>query len=175
MRGLISFLLITLLLGPAGCRRKHHPNPAATIEEPGELESSIRVADPAAESQILYGFYPVERQSWRWTMRRFAVSLRPPAGAAVEGARLELKFTVPAAIQSRIKDLKLSANVGGAQLPAFAIEGEGEQQYLVPVPPRVLEGDAVTVEFELNRAVAPGEIDSRELGVVVTSVGFVEP
>ena len=175
MRELIPLLLLALLLGPSGCRRKHHPNPAATVEEPGELESAFRVADPAAESQILYGFYPVEQQSWRWTMRKFAVSLRPPAGAAVEGAKLELKFTVPPPIASRLKDLKLSAKVAGADLPVFEITGEGEQQLLVPVPPRVLAGDAVTVEFELNRAVPPGGIDSRELGVVVTSVGFVEP
>lgn len=170
-----ALLVVALLAATAGCRQKYRPNPAATIDEPEELASSIEVGDPRADAQLLYGFHASEGQHWRWTMKKFAVSLRPPPGGPLLGARLEMRFTLLDAVAEKLKDLSITATVNGRRLAPFHVTHPGDQKYSMLVPKRVLAGDAVTVEFELSRAVPPGEIDGRELGLVVTSIGFAEP
>jgi hypothetical protein len=40
------------------------------------------------------------------------------------------------------------------------------------VPASALSSDAVSAEFALDKFLPPGTVDQRELGVVVTSIGF---
>jgi hypothetical protein len=161
----------------SGCKRRQ-PNPNATIEEEGELESVVQVANPAVSGQILHGFHAVENNSWRWSMRTFAVSLRPPQTTATTATFLEMKFSVPDAILPHIRGASLAASVEDAQLPPVRIESAGAQTYRQRVPQRALEEggrarESVTVEFSLDHAVQAGKLDSRELGLVVTQIGLV--
>lgn len=167
-----------LMLGAplaAACTRKTRPDPMATIEEPQELSSSISMGNPADAEQLLHGFYDAESNAWRWTMRRFAVSLRPPAGAKLKGAKLLMRFTVPEAAAEALKGLEIQAAVSGVKLTPFRAAGTGEQEFTAVVPKESLAGEAVTVEFELSKWMAPGVIDGRELGVVVSEIRFGEP
>ena len=50
------------------------------------LLSTVHAADPKSSIQLIKGFHGVEQNSWRWTMGRFAVTLKPPIGAAEQGA-----------------------------------------------------------------------------------------
>ena len=56
----LALLLCAAALLAAGCKRRQHPNPAATIEEEGELASAIDVAEPKDATQLISGFYAVE-------------------------------------------------------------------------------------------------------------------
>src|SRR5579864_6625875 len=89
-------LLAFVMLAPAGCRRKKK----GRAREDG-LASMINVADPADSAQIVRGFSNVEADAWRWSTSKFSVVLRPPAGAAQNGAKLELTFTLHEAIVNK--------------------------------------------------------------------------
>ena len=174
----IIALAIVLLCTAAfsGCERKYRPDPLATIEDPGELKTSIAMGDPLDSAQLPHGSYAAAGCSGRWSMRQFGVALRPPAGAAQAGARLQMTFTIPEAAAEALAGLEIRATVSGVPLEPFrAAAGAGEQVYQALAPKEAVAGDAVTVEFELSRYLAPGTLDGRELGVVVSHIGFTEP
>ena len=146
-------------------------------EEPGAaaavLLSSVNVADPQAEDQLLDGFHGLENGAWRWTMRRFAVALQPPPPeAAPEPMFLEMRFTVPEIIARRFGGAKIMAKVNGRALAPESFEGQGEFLYSQEVSAAVPGGQPARVEFELENAVPTGEVDQRELGVIVTSIAL---
>ena len=103
----------------AACKHKYRPDPMATIEEPEDLQSSISMGAGRDAEQLLHGFYPAEQNAWRWTQRRFAVSLRPPAGAREAGARLSMTFTIPEAAAAALEGLEIRATVSGVALPPY--------------------------------------------------------
>lgn len=171
---LVSTLLpLALLLSPAGCSRA--PTKAemdATEEEAPARLTMLHVADPKASAQLLKGFHDVEQRTWRWTMGTFAVTLRPPANASQKGARLILRCTVPAVIIQRLTAVSLAANVEGVRLPEETYGRPGDYVYSQDVPAKALTTDAVKVEFSLDKCLPPGDADQRELGVIVSMVGF---
>jgi hypothetical protein len=132
----------------------------------------LHVADPRAAPQLLNGFHDVEQNAWRWTMGKFAVTLRPPANASQKGARLILRCAVPATIIQRLTAVSLAANVEGVSLPEETYSRVGEYVYSHDVPAKVLAMNAVKVEFSLDKCLPPGGTDQRELGIIVSMVGF---
>ena len=165
-------LLALLLLLSSGCKRRHHPSPGATIEEESELAMAISVADPRDASQLLSGFHALEQNAWRWTMRRFAVSLATPASASTRGAKLELRFVLPDAVAAQLLGVTITPSISGAKAGTCRVEKPGEQSCAFLVAPELLKGDAVIVQFDLDKAIAPSAGDSRELGVIVFRTGF---
>jgi hypothetical protein len=168
----LALLLCAAALLDSGCKRRQHPNPAATIEEESELANSISVADPKDAVQLLSGFYNVEDGAWRWSMKKFAVSLAPPADAARNGATLVLNFALPDAVAGKLLGVSVTPSVAGQRLQPCRVTKAGEQACQFDVPAAALKADAVVVEFELDKAVGPGDGDSRQLGLVVSRIGF---
>lgn len=169
----ISSLAAAVILGTAGCKRRaERVQVEATEEESHPLATMVHVADPRASIQLLRGFHDVEQNSWRWTMQKFSVTLRPPTGAAQKGATLRLSFSIPEPILNRLKSVTLSANVEGVPLAGETYKTPGEQVYARDVPARALGGEAVIVDFALDKVLPPGEVDQRELGIVVSTIGF---
>src|SRR6266404_4698838 len=98
----VCLLSVCLLLG--GCKRRDKKvRVQQTDEDSATLASVIHMGDPKAEPQLLKGFYNIESNTWRWTMGKFAVALRPPRGAAIRGATLHLKFVLPETVLAKIK------------------------------------------------------------------------
>lgn len=160
----------------AACSRlKHQVNPAATAEEPAQLSTRIDMGDPNSEAQVISGLYPPESGSWRWSKKQFAVVLRRPEGARLQGARLEMSFVLPEQSANLLKRLVITARIKDRQLQPYVVPGPGEHVYSAPVPAAVLADDSTKVEFALSDAIPPGKVDSRELGIVVTSIWFTEP
>lgn len=158
--------------GTDGCKRRDKLLVQATEEESAGLASVVHVADPRMAPQLVSGFYDVEQNSWRWTKSKFAVTLRPPAGASQNGARLEMKFNLPEAVTSKVGAVTVRANAGGTDLPAETFAKPGDCAYAQDVPGAVLNSNAVKVQFTLDKFLPPGGADKRELGVIVTTVGF---
>ena len=170
----LSFLHLLALAPFAACKRYRRPNPAATVEEPAELSSRISMGDPRDESQILNGFYAIESNAWRWTGRKFAISLRPPLGGRLKGAKLEFACAVADAIASQLLPLTLRATVAGHPLEPQHLTAAGQQTVTFVVPKEALVEDAVVVEFELDKVARLGD-ESRELGLIAASAAFIEP
>jgi hypothetical protein len=169
-RFIVPVLAAMLLSG--SCRSKSRTKIQATEEEAPQLASMVHVADPRVAAQLVSGFYPVEDKAWRWTAGKFAVMLRPPRTAAEKGAVLQLKFAVPDPVISKLKTLSVTAAINGTSLPPETYNQAGEFTYARDVPPKVLGTEPVKVEFALDKALPPSAQDQRELGVVVSAVGF---
>jgi hypothetical protein len=173
MRKLLpAALTMALLAAISACK---HPtvHSTDTIEEAPHLASTVQMGDRTMANQLASGFYGIESNAWRWTMQKFAVDLRPPAHAAQKGAVLELHLSVPPASIQKLGSIALSAAIGGIALAPETYSKAGQYTYRRDVPANVLIGDSVRIEFQLDKAVPPGDVDKRELGVVAVSVGLV--
>jgi len=172
MRNRIMLAALTVCLALAGCRSKQKVKVQATEEEAPSLASTIHTADPKVAAQLISGFYGIEDNSWRWTAGKFTVLLRPPRTSAQNGAILTLKFALPDPIIGPLKSVSLSAKVNNTTLPAETYTKSGEYTYSREVPPNLMAGEAVKVEFAMDKALPPTGSDQRELGLVVSVVGF---
>jgi hypothetical protein len=166
-------LLLALLCTLPGCKHRKVAE-RQTVEESGApaLASTVHMGDPRAVVQLARGFHDIEAHAWRWTMRQFSVYLRPPAGSATKGAVLILSLTVPSAVLQTGKTISLSAAVNDTKLITETWSKPGNYLYRCDVPAALLTGEAVRVDFELDRALPPSPKDARELGVVVSKVGL---
>jgi|SRR5580704_9234641 hypothetical protein len=173
MRRLIvaTALLATLVLTSGGCRNRKKVA-AKPVTDDGRLVSVVNVVEPRTAGQLIRGFYPVESDSWRWTMKKFMVNLATPPDAARRGASLELKFAIPEVIFNRLGPISVSATINGVALPPESYSKAGEGSYIRDVPANALSTDGVGVQFTVDKGLPPSDQDHRELAIVVTSVGL---
>lgn len=144
-----------------GCRRKSTG-----------LSSMVNMADPSTATQLVSGFHAVEQNAWRWTMKKFSVVLKPPAGSEKTGATLRFRMFVSDDQIKRLSPLTLSADIDGHPLDPELLAKEGEVIYSRPVPPELLQGNSVKVNFALSNAREPDSADGRQLGVVAMLIGL---
>ena len=168
---LISFLTALIIFTPVGCKRKRHPAKTAE-EEPTGLATMVQAADPRAAVQLTSGFHPVEQNAWRWTMGKFSVVAKPPTGAGRKGATLLVKFVIPDVEIEKLKSMTLSASANGTKLEPETYTTGGQHTYSRDVPAAAMQGDAVTLNFALDKFLPPSGEDSRELGIIMSTVGF---
>jgi hypothetical protein len=122
--------------------------------------------------QLIRGFHGLEQNSWRWTMGKFVVTLKPPAGSADKGAKLTLNFSLPEAVLDKVKSTTLTASMQNTNLGSQAFSKPGDHSFTVEVPPTLLKTEAATAEFAMDRFLPAGTVDGRELGLVFVSVGL---
>jgi len=171
----LAAFFAALALAPAGCNRAHKVTVKETVEEPPEatgISMVVDMGDAKREKQLVNGFYAIEANAWRWTAKDFAVTLRPPAGSAAQGATLIFALSIPQATADKLKSITLSAFVNGTALAPETFAHGGQYEYKRDVPPNLLKGRAVRVEFHLDKSMPPADGDARELGVVARSVGL---
>ena len=170
--GFALLLVSALALGTSGCKKQRKREPVKLSEGPAALASMIQAGDPIAAVQFTKGFYGVENGAWRWTSHAFTVTLHPPRGAGADGARLVLKFSLPDAVFQKTGPIKMTARVNGLDLPPEEYKEPGDRTFSREVPGNALQGEAVAVDFTLDKFVPPTPNDLRELGVIVSAVGF---
>lgn len=176
--GAVAGILIATLLF-AGCPSNEpefgsvEPAPSEAVPpDPQDFRSSVHMADPSAEPQLLEGFYGVEQGAWRWTARKFVAALKPPPAAASAATELELKFTIPEVVTTTLGAITLTARVNGVEIGRESYDHHGEQTFVKPVPASAMQQDTAKVEFELDKALPPGATDQRELGLVASSIAL---
>ncbi len=163
-------LAIALFLAALGC--KQHPKRVAAAERE-ELASMISTADPLSVGQFTKGFYPIDPGVvWRWTAKEFTVSLRPPRDAGQKGAQLVLQFTIPDAVIQNLKSITLSGSIGELKLAPEEYKAAGGYSYTRDVPGDNLKGANIPVDFALDKVLPPSGAETRELGIIVSKVGF---
>ena len=166
-----SALALVLLLAVTGCKRKETVK--ISDDEAPRMASVVHTGDPQSDIQLVQGFYAIEQNSWRWTAQRFSVVLRPPPGAAERGATLTMQLAVPDAVISKLKAVSVSGNIGATQLTPETYTEQGPYTYTRDIPANLLNGEALRVDFKLDKSLPPGTGgDQRELGVIVSSVGL---
>jgi hypothetical protein len=171
---LIILTAAVLMSCPAGCNR-NRSKADATIEEAPQQQmeqTMVQANDPKTSAQLIHGFHALEQGRYRWTMRQFSAILRPPLQASERGARLILNLGVPEPVIQKLKSIKLSASVDGVALPEEIYTKAGAYVYSRDVPPQALAKRVVVVSFTLDKCLPPSDADRRELGVVMTAVGF---
>ncbi len=161
---------VALGLLVTGCQKR--PATPATVEGPAPLASVVRTADPAQASQLIAGFHQIEQSAWRWTAHEFSADLRPPVGSAAKGAMLTLQFALPEAVFAKTGPVTVSAKVNGSPVTPQRFDKTGPQSYSAAVPASALTGETVRAEFAIDKFLAAGEVDQRELAVIVSSVGL---
>jgi hypothetical protein len=158
---LTTLMALTALAFSAGCRRRDRG-----------LSSMINMADPTTAKQLVSGFHAVESGAWRWTMKKFSVVLKPPAGSETSGAMLRFRMFISPDQLKNLGPITLSADVDGHQLESQTFTTDGDQLYSRPVPPELLKSSEVRINFSLDKAREGDNIDGRQLGVVASLIGL---
>jgi len=174
MRRLIPILLAAALLAAPACKRSKKARVETVEEDQQQLLTMLNTGDPKASVQLLKGFHEIESDGWRWTKGAFSATLRTPANAAKAGARLEFRFTLPDSVLSRTGPVTLKAKIAGVEMDPQTYSTTGEHLYERDIPATSLSSDAVTIDFELNKFLASGQVELRELGVVASTVGLLQ-
>jgi hypothetical protein len=164
-------VLMALVIAPIACKKKK-VRVGATDEETPRMQSVLMMGDPKIEPQLITGFHGIEAAAWRWTTRQFTVALRPPFGSGQKGAKLTVKLTIPPVAIEKLKNVSLSATAGGSALPPETYTTAGDYFYVREIPASLLTGDALRVDFQLDKSMAPSGADIRELGIIVLSIGL---
>jgi tRNA (mo5U34)-methyltransferase len=126
-----------------------------------------RIAGRLGPAQLLEGWHAMEPGQWRWTEREFSILASAPASRR---GTLRLQFVVSAPLLDSLGALTLSASANGVPLTAQTYEEPGPQVYLRALPESALAASDVRIQFRLDKALAPGPHDERELGLIVTQV-----
>lgn len=171
MRPLAAALLSLLAIASPGCKHRQSPSPSSEKGAP-ELASTIHLGDPKVSDQLVSGFHQIEANAWRWTARKFVVVLRAPAGSGQLGAALQMHLTIPPVVIEKLSSVTLSASIGDGALAPETWSKPGDYVYQRDVPANLIQSSAVRVEFQLDKALAGGTVDQRELGIVVSSIGL---
>ena len=152
------------------------PSPAPRQEAARAPDSlkvfDLPVADPVFQDRLVRGFYP-GTVGWRWTARRFAVSLDvpPPLDAPTI---LDFDFTAPAELMGQVPAVTLTVRVNGGRVGARKYTAEGRYYLSLDIPPELLRKKPALVEFELDRAAKePGT--GRELGLIAVRAALRHP
>lgn len=169
---LMAFLLA--LAGIAGCKKSKKA--VQYVEEGGsQLSSAINLGDPRSAIQLLRGFHDIENNAWRWTGPKFAVALRPPKEIPADGLLLTMEYSVPELFLQRVPQTTLSLTVNGKPLDPETISKAGSFKLERKVPSAMLVGDVATIDFSMDKFLAAGTVDQRELGLIVSAVGLQVP
>ena len=171
-RAATALLAVLTAIGAGACRKPKAKQDRVVLDDTAGILPVIHASDPRAAVQLLRGFHELENNAWRWTTGEFAVALHPPNGAAQKGARLLFKFTLPDGAVAKIKSVTLSAKVNGVDLAPETYSKPGDFTYDREVPASALNADSVTATFKLDKFIAANDGDQRDLGVIMTLVGF---
>jgi len=172
MRRLIASLALLLAASSVACKQPQRVRATAVDEDDGELRSIVHLADPKASVQLTNGFHAVEGNSWRWTKGRFSATLRPPEGGAKNGAYLIVKLSIAESTIKHLGGTRLTANVNGTAIEGESYTKTGDYVYRKDVPASALQPEAVAVEFALEKFLAAGQVEGRELGIIVSVIGL---
>ncbi len=121
----------------------------------------LPMSAPEAAQQIVSGIYSLEDNRYRWMSASAQIALKSPDRAEP----LRLVFTIPEQARAR----RVALLLDGRELVTQAYPGPGA--YTLESMPIRLAGAEATVEILVDRTFsAPG--DARQLGIVLTAVGF---
>jgi len=121
--------------------------------------SDLPMNAPEAEQQIVSGVYQLENNEWRWMAKTAVILLKPPASPTP----LLVRFFVPNEAKAREIRIIVSDKV-------IATKTIAPGTFTLASPP--INASKITISVDQTFSI---QSDSRELGVILTEVGFQTP
>jgi MFS family permease len=137
---------------------------ADLVVEHKPVLSDLRMNATEAAQQIVSGVYQLEQGQWRWTGKEAVILLKPPA----EPSQLVLRFVIPDAAPARRIQVALNDQVVASQ--DFPVPGS----FTIQTDKTKPDGDSSKVTITVDKTFSP-QPDRRELGIILTEVGFKIP
>ena len=137
---------------------------AEVVIERKPVLSDLRMNAPEAEQQIVSGVYQLENREWRWMGKTAVILLKPPAAASP----LVVRFFIPELAPARRIQVTLNDQIVATQ------DYPGPGTFTLVSLPNEPEGDSATVTISVDKTFF-SQSDRRELGVILTGVGFQNP
>jgi hypothetical protein len=138
---------------------------AEVVGVPEPTASYLTMASPEAGDHLMLGFHQLEQGQWRWIGPRATAVLRAPGSET--SPMIEVSFHIPGMAPARTVTVEINGEV--AALETYP----GPGAYTLRAPVTAARGEAVTVGISVDESFQVAG-DARELGVVVTALGFVE-
>ena len=132
--------------------------------------SYLNLGDIRNKAQLGSGWYGIEDGGWRWMSKQAEAVLRVPAEAAPV---FEMQLFFPPGFMQRTGgSVTVSVMLDGRLLTRETYLQPGGYRLAKSVSRDQLTAPAVRVTLQLNRAMPPDASDQRELGAVVSRLGF---
>lgn len=149
-----------------GCRRL-----------PPEPVSTLNVGDPSVAKQLLYGFYEISDNRWRWTAPLCVVALKPPVFAVADGipsprVQLIVNLYFPQPEIDQLGPITLTAGNVCGEFGRCTYKQGGTHVFVADVPRSVLCTNLLPVTLSLDKHLPPSRSDSRDLGMVMNSISL---
>ncbi len=143
-------------------------NPLSLAEHDERAYVLLKNRKGLANMELLSGWHNAEEGGWRWTRREFSAlaTVTAEPGSALQ---LQVQFFLSGDVIRVLGPITLRCRAEGRPLePAFYPEA-GDMVYRATLP--ALPADApILLQFSLDKALPPGEMDDRELGIIVQSI-----
>lgn len=131
----------------------------------------LKTGDLRSKPQLLSGWYPIEDGAWRWMAKQAEVVLHTPAEP---GLSFEMQlFFPPGYMQSAGGPVTVSVRVNDKPLTKLSYVTPGSYRLTAMVPAGLATFPTSTVNIRLNRVLPLSGSERRELGAIVTELGFV--
>ena len=140
----------------------------AVLPGGGGASSSITMGDARFAKQ-LEGVHEIESGGWRWTKRRFAITLGAPDLAGGRNAHLLLQLSIPDAVIQKLGPITMTVSLNGNVLPPETYRRAGEYTLAREVNAAWLDAASNRIDCSLDKWLAPSSADHRELGVILVS------
>ena len=137
---------------------------AETMIERKPVLTNLPMNAPEAEQQIVSGLYSLENSQWRWTGKTAIMLLKPPA----QSTPLVMRFFIPDSAPAREITVKLNDEIIARE--TYSKPGS---YTLVSLPVHPV-GDSAEVSVSVDKSFSTQQ-DKRELGVILTQIGFESP
>ena len=131
--------------------------------------SDFVVGDRVYEKRLLRGFYE-PNGGWRWTARKFAVSLDVPQPVAP--MFLEMDFNLPSEVMSQVSKVTLIARVNQREIARNTYNKADRYYFSHNVPLEALKKTPAEIEFEVDKSIKDQEHGGRELSMIVVGLGL---
>jgi hypothetical protein len=128
------------------------------------VRSDLPMNAPEAEQQIVSGVYQLENSAWRWMGQEAVILLKPRA----EPSPLVVRLVIPDAAPARHVRLELNDQLVLSQ------DCPSPNTYLLRSAPLQPSGESAKVRIVVDKVFSP-QSDKRQLGVILTDVGFWIP
>ncbi|OYW10852.1 MAG: hypothetical protein B7X34_04100 [Acidobacteriia bacterium 12-62-4] len=135
----------------------------------------VRANDSRVAAQLARGFYDLESGAWRWTMPKFAIRFLVPPGVREKGAVLKADLVLPEVIFKATGPIKLTASAGNQSFGQQSLDRVGDHSVSFALPAAALTTETITIDFSLDKALPPGAVDPRELGLIFVKAGIYRP
>ncbi|HTA72395.1 MAG TPA: glycosyltransferase family 39 protein [Bryobacteraceae bacterium] len=137
---------------------------AEVVIERKPLLTDLRMNAPEAEQQIVSGVNQLENGEWRWTGKTAVILLKPPDAPSP----LVVRFFIPDAAPARQVRIAVNDQVVATQ------DCPGPGTFTVTTLPNQPQGDSATITISVDKTFS-SQSDKRELGIILTDVGFQNP